>query len=163
MPIGIPKGYLDPPPVPTALQVPATAREGTIALLAAGGCTPAEIAARLKLSLRLVTTALAKPTVIALVEDCRRTLLAEAGTTVQDTIQADGPRNVKRLQDLRDQDADLKVALAAAKELLARQSPVHTVHHEDKVVRIVLQAGDLKAIQDAVVEVTAREVTDATP
>lgn len=164
MSIGIPKGFLDPPPVQAALRVPAGAREHAIALFAAGGFSTPEIAARLGVGPRVVVQALGRPDVQALVANYRQELLSGAGNAVEEIIKADGPRNVERLQQLRDQNKDVKVALGAARELLARQAPARTEHREDRTTRIVIGRDDMIAMREAVREVegvVVKEVVDA--
>lgn len=135
-----------------------THRHHRVALLAAGGLKPSEIASSTGFSLHTVREFLRHPLMQDLVTQYRVQFSQSTMAQLNESILMDGPATLKRLQQIRD-NADDEIAIKACIPLFDRQAPKRTIHEEDRTVRFVFEEKERARVQSVLNEV--RQIEDA--
>lgn len=139
---------------------PLTPRQREVATLSAMLLAPADIAERLGYSIYSVRDILKRPDIKDLVLQLQTDRAAKMSDDLMQRILDDGPRNVERIFELRNQDDNLSVAKGAAELLLERQLPRTTRHQEERHVHIHLSREDMAEGQRVLAEAATIEATD---
>ena len=131
------------PPSPSKRQYLMKPRQREVAFLAALLLSPAQIAERTGYSIYSVRDILRRDDVVELITQLQHERNAQAADALRQRILDDGPRNVDRIFELRDQDDNLSVAKGAAELLLDHQLPRVTRHEEERHVHVHISAQEV--------------------
>jgi len=137
-------------------------RQREVALHAALLKTPAQIAEVTGYSVYSVRDILRRPEVVAYIEELQKDRNAVAADTLLQRVVDDGPRNLDRIIELRDQNDNLSVAKGAAELLWDRQLPRLTRHEEDRHVHIHITAAEVLEGQRVLAEAASIPTDDYT-
>ena len=141
---------------------PLTPRQREVATLSALLLSPTDIAERTGYSVWSVRAILKRPDVQDIVLSLQADRASRMSETLLQRLMDDGPRNLERIFELRDQDENLSVAKGAAELLLERQLPRITRHQEDRHVHIHLSREELAEGQRVLKEAAAIPIEDFT-
>jgi len=137
-----------------------THRDHRVAFLLAIGRPPTEAGRAVGYGKKRLSNLHLNPTFVALIEQYRQEFFTQTAHTLNERLLADAPTTLKRLQELRDQRDDLKVALGASAHLFDRQVPKRTHHDEERTVRIIFSAEERAACKEIEAEAEALDVEE---
>lgn len=133
-------------------------RHRLLILMFAMGKTNAEVATELGYNLARVGIIKGDPKVKLEIEHLQRQMSQETLGTFMDKVVAEAGPTLDRLKVLRDQDAELGVALGAAREIWESVVPKRSKHEEERTLKLVIEGGDFKALAEAIVVDRRREI-----
>lgn len=133
-------------------------RHRLLILMFAMGKSNAEVATELGYNLARVGIIKSDPKIKLEIEHLQHQMSQETLGTFMDKVVAEAEPTLKRLKELRDQDAELGVALGASKELWESVVPKRSKHEEERTLKLVIEGGDFKALAEAIAVDKRKEI-----